>query len=257
MLRARNLDCLTPFALACGWRVDDKEAESQAPWNRAGPVRKEDVMKTGVATLARTQPSARENTSISELLLVAQAKSGHSGAFGELYERHRLKIYRCAIRILRNRQDAEDAVQRAFQRAFTNLPRFREDSSFSTWVTRIGINEALMLLRRRLATIPLSESYNNDLEGGSVLDVADSRATPEQTHARNELRSVVLQAVSDLRRSLRAVVLLEFQGLTKVEIAGRLGLTVSAVKARIHQARRHLRKHLEKKRRVGCVDFLM
>ena len=114
-------------------------------------VRKDDLVNTGMATLERTQPGGRANVSTSELLLVAKAKSGHSGAFGELYERHREKIYRSAFRILRNRQDAEDAVQRAFQKAFTNLRRFREDSSFSTWVTRIGINEALMLLRKRRA----------------------------------------------------------------------------------------------------------
>ena len=209
-------------------------------------------MNAGVATQERTQPGLEENASTSELLLVAQAKSGHSGAFGELYERHRLKIYRSAFRILRNPQDAEDAVQGSFQRAFTNLRRFREDSSFSTWVTRIGINEALMLLRHRRATIPLSEDNNNDaLPGPCAFDVVDSRPTPEQALARNELRLLVLQAVSDLRRSLRSVVLLrEFQGLTNAEIARRLGLSVSAVKARIFRARRDLRKHLEKKRKA-------
>jgi len=71
-------------------------------------------------------------------LLVADAKSGDAGAFGELYERHRSKTYRVAFRILRNDHDAEDAVQKSFERAFVNLSRFREDSGFSTWVTRIG-----------------------------------------------------------------------------------------------------------------------
>jgi len=85
--------------------------------------------------------------STDEQKLVVQAKSGHSSAFGELYERHQLKIYRSAFRILRNEQDAEDAVQQSFQRAFVNLHRFRGDSAFATWVTRIAINEALMMLR--------------------------------------------------------------------------------------------------------------
>src|SRR5215467_14859749 len=90
-----------------------------------------------------------EDQRFDERLLVAQARSGHSGAFGALYERHKLKVYRTALRILRNQEDAEDAAQRSFQRAFTNLSRFRGDSTFSTWLTRIAINEALMILRQR------------------------------------------------------------------------------------------------------------
>src|SRR5262249_41656215 len=90
-----------------------------------------------------------------ERWLVARAKSGHKDAFAELYERHRPKAYCTALRILRNQQDAEDAVQRAFQRALVNLERFREDSTFSTWLTRITINEALMVLRQRRTTEPL------------------------------------------------------------------------------------------------------
>src|SRR5450755_1727094 len=98
--------------------------------------------------------------STDERWLITQAKSGSSTAFGELYDRHQLRIYRTALRILRNRQDAEDAVQLSFQRAFTNLHRFREDSTFSTWVTRIAINDALMMLRQRRASTRLQE-YND------------------------------------------------------------------------------------------------
>jgi len=105
-----------------------------------------------------------------EQKLVVQAKSGLSSAFGELYERHQLKIYRSAFRILRNEQDAEDAVQQSFQRAFVNLHRFRGDSAFATWVMRIAINEALMMLRRRRATTPLFETSNDDVNPTSPID---------------------------------------------------------------------------------------
>jgi RNA polymerase sigma factor (sigma-70 family) len=115
-----------------------------------------------------------------EQKLVVQAKSGLTSAFGELYERHRLKIYRSAFRILRNEQDAEDAVQQSFQRAFVNLHRFRGDSAFATWVTRIAINEALMTLRRRRVTTPLFETNNNDVNPTSSIDLPDDRPTPEQ-----------------------------------------------------------------------------
>src|SRR5216683_4366978 len=119
-----------------------------------------------------------EAPSTDERWLVTRAKSGSSTAFGELYERHRVRIYHTAFRILRNRQDAEDATQRSFQRAFTNLGRFREDSTFSTWVTRIAINEALMMLRHRRADKAVQGI--DDTEGSFVLDLADKALTPEQ-----------------------------------------------------------------------------
>src|ERR1043166_6270423 len=104
----------------------------------------------------RPRGSMAKGAAINERRLVAEAKSGCPSAFAELYERHRPGIHRRALGILRNQQDAEDAVQRSFQRAFTNLRGFRGDSTFSTWLTRIGINEALTLLRRRRTkTLPL------------------------------------------------------------------------------------------------------
>lgn len=185
-----------------------------------------------------------------ERRLVAQAKSGSLSAFGQLYERYRLRVYNTAYRVLRQRQDAEDAVQRSFQRALINIARFREDSKFSTWVTRIAINEALMLLRQRRASIPVSEVIHADTVTPSLLQFVDGMPSPEQTAAANELRDALTRAVSHLRKNLRAVVLLrEFRELTSEETARRLGLTVAAVKARIFHARRCLRRHLERQLR--------
>lgn len=195
-----------------------------------------------------TLDRAKQCASTEERLLVEQAKSGRSCAFGDLYERHRSMVYHTAFRILRNRQDAEDAVQRSFQRAFVNLDRFREDSAFSTWVTRIAINEALMLLRRRRADTSLPENNTDDPEVLYGLDLVDKGPSPEQALADNELRAAVTHSISQLRESLRKVVLLrELQGFTNSETARQLGLTVSAVKARTFHARRYLRRYLEQK----------
>lgn len=190
--------------------------------------------------------------------LVARAKSGHDDAFGELYERHRLKAYSTAHRILRNQQDAEDAVQRAFQRALVNLERFREDSTFSTWLTRIAINEALMLLRQRRTGEPVYENGADAEQGEGVLEIADGRPTPEEIFCESERRAVLLQAIGRLRKNLRIVVLYrELKGLTSSETARLLGLTVSAVKARTFHARRVLRKLLERNRsRAGALSKL-
>ena len=187
-----------------------------------------------------------KNAGDDDRLLVAQAKSGCVRAFGALYERHRSKIYRVALRIVRNHPDAEDAVQRTFQRAFTSLVRFRENSSFSTWLTRIGINEALMTLRQTRKSRALIETDNDDTGIRRPLDFPDDQPTPEQALAKTELRSAVIQAISKLRHNLRVVVLLhEVHGLTSVEIARRLGLSVATVKARAFHGRRKLRRHLE------------
>ena len=182
-----------------------------------------------------------------EPALVARAKSGHDDAFGELYNRHQRRAYRTAFRILRNQQDAEDAVQRAFQRALVNLQRFREDSTFSTWLTRIVVNDALMLLRQRRRREPLFENSVQDEQEDRGVEIADGRPTPEDLFCERERSATVRQAVAGLRKTLRVVVLQgELQGLTSAETARHLGLTVSAVKARTFHARRFLRKHLER-----------
>lgn len=179
--------------------------------------------------------------------LVARAKSSDAVAFGELYKRHRPRVYSSALQMLRHSQDAEDVVQRAFQRAFTNLNRFREDSTFSTWVTRIVINESLMLMRERRVRTHVSEPCDG-IRAIAALNLADGRLSPEQAMAKSEVQTVVREAVLRLRETLRSVVVLQvFKGLTTVEIAQRLGLSVAAVKARMFHARRHLRRHLAHK----------
>jgi RNA polymerase sigma factor (sigma-70 family) len=196
----------------------------------------------------RNLPLVNGNQGIcDEHALVAKAKSGHQEAFGELYKRNQLRTYRAAFRILRNQQDAEDAVQRAFHRALVNLERFREDSAFSTWVTRIVINEALMLLRQRRAK-PLRGNRSDEEQRESAVVIADKRPTPEELLWENERRTALLQAIGRLREKLRVVVLhRELKGLTSAETAEILGLSIGAVKARAFHAKRFLRKSLERK----------
>lgn len=192
-----------------------------------------------------------------ERRLVAKARSGCSSAFGALYERYRSRVYRTALRILRNPQDAEDAVQRSFQRAFTNLARFRGDSTFATWLTRVAINEALMLLRQRSANLRPLESGGDSGYELCLLNLMDKGPTPEEALAAKELRAAVTQAISHLRESLRTVVLLrELQGLTSAETARRLGLSAAAVKARVFHAKRYLRRHLERKLQTARTAVL-
>ncbi len=201
---------------------------------------------------ARSLPLATGTQGIGdEPSLVAMAKSGHNEAFAELYKRHQRKSYCTALRILRNPQDAEDVVQRAFQRVLVSLQRFREDSTFSTWLTRIVINESLMHLRRRRARQSLHENgvdaAQDAAQDDAGAEIADGRPSPEEILCENERRATVRQAIAELREKLRIVVFhREFQGLSSAETAQLLGLTVSAVKARTFHARRFLRKRLER-----------
>lgn len=141
---------------------------------------------------------ANDTTSIGEPRLVAQAKSGGSNAFAELYDHHRLHIYRTVFRILRNRQDAEDAAKRSFERVLTNLAGFRGDATLRTWVMRIAANEALVLLRQRRANTPF-EGGTDDTEARFIFALAET-----------ERRAAVLQAFSNLRKSLRMVILFAY-----------------------------------------------
>ena len=193
-----------------------------------------------------------------ERWLVARAKSRHEDAFGELYERHKLKAYCTVLHILRNQQDAEDAVQRAFQRALVNLERFREDSTFSTWLTRIAINEALMLLRQRRMPGRLHEDSVDAAQDDGGVEIADGEPSPEEILCERERRAALHQAIGRLRKNLRVIVLhRELKGLTSVETARLLGLTVVAVKARLFHGRRLLRKHLERSfKRAGALSTL-
>lgn len=249
---------MTLFALVFGSRAGAEPVPPSALGSKCTVLRtRYDKERQDIMSVQQTIPVIRGPESLhgnmtkasanDELLLVAEAKLGGSTAFGELCERHRLRIYHAAFRILRNQQDAEDAAQRSFQRALTNLSRFRGDSTFSTWLTRIAINEALMLLRQRRKTTVLFEvNIDSDYES-SAFDLADKGPTPEEITAKNELRAAVIQAISQLRESLRTVVLRELQGLTIAETARRLGLSVAAVKARTFHARRCLQRQLGRK----------
>src|ERR1700737_193155 len=122
-----------------------------------------------------------------DALLVAAAKARDTRAFELLVERHERKIFLTARRITRNREDAEDVVQQSFQKAFIHLKKFEGESLFSPWLTRIAINEALMLLRRKRGSheVPFEESCTKT-ETALPLNFLDSAPTPEDSCLRRE-----------------------------------------------------------------------
>src|SRR6266481_7103514 len=178
--------------------------------------------------------------------LVAAAKKGDELGFESLAKRHQRRIFALAFRYTRVREDAEDIVQETLQKAFVHLQKFEGKSSFSTWLTRIAINEALMLLRRRRALHEVSVDDSSDREGNAWhLEMPDSSPDPEASYARRERVQILTAALGNLRPGLRrAVELRELGELSTSETARRMGLSVGAVKARLFHARRKLRQAL-------------
>jgi RNA polymerase sigma-70 factor (ECF subfamily) len=180
--------------------------------------------------------------------LVAGAKTGDARAFELLVQRHEGRIFSLAQRMTRNREDAEDVVQQSFQKAFIHLKKFEGESLFSTWLTRIAINEALMLLRRRRGTreVPIAESNTED-ETALPLDIPDVGPTPEDSCLQREQERIVSAAVNELTPGMRkAIELRELGELSTGETAQVMGLSVGAVKARVFHGRRKLRKTLQR-----------
>lgn len=178
--------------------------------------------------------------------LVAGAKGGDENAFEMLVRRHRRKVFGVALRYTRVREDAEDVVQQTFQKAFVYLRKFKGNSSFSTWLIRIAINEALMWLRKAHAIpeVPLNDTINDD-EARLGFDVADVSPDPEATYLQREKTCVLSMAMERLTPNIRIVVeMKELHELSARETAKHMGLSLSAVKARVFHGRRTLRRHI-------------
>ena len=175
--------------------------------------------------------------------LVAAAKRGQAEAFATLCQPHTRKLIRNAHRITRNREDAEDAFQDTLLSAFIHINNFDGRSSFSTWLTRIAINSALMTLRkkRRSREIPIG---SGELGANGVRwDVPDPSANPEKLYAQREKERILREAIRELRPTIRQVVeIQQLQEISMKETAGMLGVSVTAAKARLFHGRRALRK---------------
>jgi RNA polymerase sigma-70 factor (ECF subfamily) len=179
--------------------------------------------------------------------LVASAKAGDAHAFELLVQRHERKIFSVAQRMTRNWEDAEDVVQQSFQKVFIHLRKFEGESLFSTWLTRIAINEALMLLRRKRGSreVPIGESITED-ETPLPLDFPDWGPNPEDRCLQREQERILSAAVNELTPGMREVIeLRELGELSTGETAQIMGLSVGAVKARVFQGRKKLRKTLK------------
>ena len=183
-----------------------------------------------------------------DLALVHACKSGNAAAFEELVKRYDTKLFRIAQHITHNREDAQDAVQEAFLKVFRKLTQFQENSKFSTWLTRITVNESLMKLRKQRHNKEFSIDNNFESEDHSLTsELADWARNPEELYRGFELRNILRSELQELQPGLRVVfVLRDIEGLSTEETAEVLESTPVAVKARLWRARLKLRERLSK-----------
>ncbi len=176
----------------------------------------------------------------------SRCKTGDSAAFEILCKQSANTVFHMARRIMRNSEDAEDVVQESFQQAFIHLQSFNGDSRFSTWLSRIAINAALMKLRKkhRFWEVSLDESTETE-QPSSHVDVQDQALNPEQLYAQKERQRILSEAMNQLTPGMRkAIELRELGERSTEETAQIMGISVSAVKARVFHGRRKLRERL-------------
>ena len=181
---------------------------------------------------------------------VSDLKSGNREAFARLVDETSGKIYQTALRILGNAQDAEDVLQETYIKAYRSLPDFEGRSSPATWLYRIAVNEALMVVRKRKPpALSVEEGFSNgsaddDIDRDSM-EITDWCCLPEGELLSEEARRFMDQAIQNLPPNLRVVfVMRDLEGLTIQDTAEALNLTENNVKTRLLRARLRLRQDL-------------
>jgi RNA polymerase sigma-70 factor, ECF subfamily len=178
----------------------------------------------------------------SDATLVAATKNGESQAFEFLVKRHEAKTFSVAFRITRNREDAQDVVQQSFHKAFMYLDTFQGKSSFSTWLTRIVINEGLMCLRKNRSRREISlDDVKSEPEELFPVEILDRGKDPAEIYEQRENEHFLCEAMNQLSAEFRTVVCLRLEERTVGETAEILGLGIGTLKARLFRARRKLR----------------
>ena len=185
-----------------------------------------------------------------ELKLIERVGKGDRRAFEKLVKLHEKNVYNLALKLLKNREDALDAAQEAFLKAWISIKSFRGDSKFSAWLYRLTYNTCLDFLRKAKKGEIISLTSEDEDE--SIRDVKDDAPTPEEHVQREELRQTVRDAVNSLPEEYRQLIIMrEFAGLTYAEIADAAGISEGTVKSRLSRARIKLAEIL---RQNGTFD---
>lgn len=181
--------------------------------------------------------------------LVKRAKRGNTQAFEELVKRYEQRIYNVTYRLLSNEEEAKDALQDTFIRAFRFIKKFKGDSSFYTWIYRIATNVCLTRLKQRKRKEQVTFSLDAPVQEDEDLqrEIPDDKHTPEILYQRRQMAKALQSAISELPTDYRSVVVLrDLQGLSNKEVSKALQLSIATVKSRLHRGRLFLRHRLSK-----------
>jgi|SRR5579884_730834 RNA polymerase sigma-70 factor (ECF subfamily) len=210
-----------------------------------------ETMATQVGAVQTGATQAAVSAELNEARLIRAGQKGDAQAVETLFRRYQRPLFQTALRVLGNTEDAEDALQDGLLSAYRNLRRFEGRSQFSTWLTRIVINAALMKRRSAKArpAISLDEPPRDD-ELPAAERFADDSPNPEQLYTGTELREMINENLDQLSPLLRsAFVLREVQGYSTGEAAKKLGVTENTLKARLWRARHQLADRLGRRLR--------
>lgn len=207
-------------------------------------------VSAGSSKMIGSSPAAEE------WRLIQRALAGDADALSPIFSRYSSKLFRAALSLVRNNEDAEDALQEGLMNAYVHLNSFQGRSLFSTWLTRIVINTALMALRRKRARpeTSLDECQDGESDDCPAWPV-DFRPNPEQAYAAMEAKQIVESHVEQLSSCLRSTFRLrEIEGLSTKETRKVLGLTENVVKSRVFRARGELTKSLRQSLQITSQD---
>jgi RNA polymerase sigma-70 factor (ECF subfamily) len=193
---------------------------------------------------------------ISDDQLLSAAQGGEDRAFEELCRRHSSRARKAIVQIVRDRDDADDALQDTLLRAFTHIAAFRRSCKFSTWLTTIATNAALMVLRKRRNAKEISPVVKNKLDNSfESLEFADHALGPEGLHSKHQLILLMQREVKKLRPQIRSVIEHYYGSECSVEESAKaLSISVAAAKSRLLRGRRALRRSFDR-RGVFYTDF--
>jgi RNA polymerase sigma factor (sigma-70 family) len=216
------------------------------------------VRRNSAASLPKSRETAAPQAMCEEWMVVQQAIAGNPHAQEHLFARHTGMLYRTAFALLRNKEDAEDAVQDGLSKAYINLRFFQGRSSFVTWLTRIVINSSLMTLRRKRnhPEASFDEIVESQSERLPSAVFKKEQPDPETIAAGNEIHALVEEHVRQLPAALRtAFRLAVLDGFSAAECGEVLGLSVSACKSRIFWARRKVICGVQHSMRMKVLAF--
>ncbi|MEE8417887.1 MAG: sigma-70 family RNA polymerase sigma factor [candidate division Zixibacteria bacterium] len=195
-----------------------------------------------------TERSSRNASRSEDASLILRINKGDYLAFERLVRKYESRVYHHCLKFLNSQDDAEDILQETFLQVYRSLKTFRGEAAFSTWLIKIATNNCLMRLRKKKKVDIISIDKPIEINGSQFpREIVDWSKNPSLQYSRDEIRKVLDQTIAKLPEDKRVVLILkDVEGFSNIEISQTLGMSVAAVKSRLHRARLFVRDVLSK-----------